>query len=74
MSSKMNQRITYLMNIGLLISSLTAYGVAASTECGQAKLVQAGSTGVNVMNNTCAESSRILSAQPWSYPQAAECG
>jgi hypothetical protein len=59
MSSKMNQRITYLMNIGLLISSFTAYDVAASTECGQAKLVQAGSTGVNVMNNTCAESSRI---------------
>ena len=58
MSSKFNQRIVLLaLNIGLVLSGFVAADVMAAG-C-QAKLVEAGSTGVNVSKNTCQESSKI---------------
>lgn len=58
MSSKFNQRIVLLaLNMGLVLSSLVAADVMAAG-C-QAKLVEAGSTGVSVSKNTCQEQSKI---------------
>lgn len=59
MSSKINQRRTLLaLNAGLLLSSLAA-GNAMAAECGQAKLIEAGSASVNVSKNKCQEQSRL---------------
>jgi hypothetical protein len=59
MNSKINQhRILSALKMGLLVSSLVASTVMAA-ECGQAKLVEAGSAGVNVLKNTCQQQSRI---------------
>jgi hypothetical protein len=59
MSKKSNQNlILSAVHAGLLISGLFAGDVIAA-ECGQAKLVEAGSSSVNVTKNTCSEQSRI---------------
>lgn len=59
MNNKTNQYQALLaINAGILISYLIASPVIAA-ECGQAKLIEAGSVGVNVTKNTCQESSRL---------------
>lgn len=53
MSKKFNQRsILLALNIGLVLSGFAASNVMAAG-CGQAKLIEAGSSGVNVSNNSC---------------------
>lgn len=59
MSRKFNQRIALLaLNVGLLLGGFAVSSVMAA-ECGQAKLVEAGSSGVSVSQNTCQEQSRV---------------
>lgn len=59
MSKKLNQRMALsAVNAGLLLSSLVA-SVVVAAECGQAKLVEAGSAGVNITKNLCQDPSRI---------------
>lgn len=58
MSIKTNQHKALVVNIGLLISSLVASDLMAAT-CGQAKLVEAGSAGVNITKNPCQDPTRI---------------
>ncbi|CAK0756025.1 conserved exported hypothetical protein [Gammaproteobacteria bacterium] len=59
MSKKMNQhKSLFAFKVGLLIGNLVASQVMAA-ECGQAKLIEAASVGVSVINNTCQEPSKL---------------
>lgn len=59
MINKVNRSMASVaVNAGLLLSSLVVGNVSAA-ECGQAKLVEAGSSGVAVTKNSCQEPLRI---------------
>lgn len=59
MNNKFNKRIVLLaLNIGLIAGSF-ATGSAIAAGCGQAKLVEAGSSGISVSKNSCQEQSRV---------------
>jgi hypothetical protein len=71
MRNKTNQRIALAtLSVGVLLSSLAANNVVAA-ECGQAKLIEAGSVGVNVTNNPCQSKSRLNLGSTVEMPSGA---
>lgn len=59
MNTQFNKRMALLaFNSGLIISTLMANDVLAA-ECGQARLVEAGSAGVKITKNTCQDPTRV---------------